>query len=104
MFVLLLKIVYLCPSKNETRCYGDNGCGRVGVAAGDGRDDKVGGAADSAVRVANLEAELAEARESNLTASAGRAFGPGSEDSRKARERLNGMIREVDACIALLRS
>lgn len=55
-------------------------------------------------RVANLEAELAEARESNLTASAGRAFGPGSEDSRKARERLNGMIREVDACIALLRS
>ena len=53
-------------------------------------------------RVANLEAELAEARD--LTASAGRAFGPGSEDSRKARERLNGMIREVDACIALLRS
>jgi len=54
--------------------------------------------------VADLGVELAEARESNLTASAGRAFGPGSEDSRKARERLNGMIREVDACIALLRS
>ena len=53
MVVLLLKIDYLCPSKNETRCYGDNGCGRVGVAAGDGRDDKVGGAADSAVRVAS---------------------------------------------------
>lgn len=55
-------------------------------------------------RVQSLEMELAAERERARTQSAGRAFGPGSADSREAREMIKSMQREVDACIALLRS
>lgn len=55
-------------------------------------------------RVRSLEGELEAERERARTVSAGRAFGPGSADAREAREMIKSMVREVDACIALLRS
>lgn len=55
-------------------------------------------------RVQELEAELSAERTKARAVSAGRAFGPGSADAREAREMIKSMMREVDACIALLRS
>lgn len=63
------------------------------------------------VRIAELEAELENLREqvaqegeARQVESAGYAFGPGSKDARAARELLQEVIREVNACISLLRS
>lgn len=54
-------------------------------------------------RVRSLEAELAAVKEESSTASAGRAFGPNSRDSQEAKKMIKSMLREIDACIALLR-
>ena len=62
-------------------------------------------------RITSLEQELAQLRAEAQTAQAegakqqaALAFGPNSEDSRQARRVIAQIVREIDQCIALLRS
>lgn len=54
--------------------------------------------------VRSLQEQLRAASASSRAEMAGRAFGPNSDNSREARELIKSMVREVDACISLLRS